>query len=133
MMRARSPRRPPARRGEAMTEIALVEATESFTHVALRGPLDHAGVGAVERKLTSHTVARRKPAIIELSGVDVLTSLAIGMLVKIAKAMNAHGTGVVVVATGRAKQILDVMALQPLLVVQPTREEALRSLGVVES
>jgi len=114
-----------------MTEIALVEATDAFTHVALMGPLDSAGVGAVELKLTSHTVARRKPAIIDLSGVDVLTSLAIGMLMTIARTMHGHGAGVAVIATGRAKQILEAMALQPFLVVQPTREEALRHLGVM--
>ncbi|HEX4824117.1 MAG TPA: STAS domain-containing protein [Candidatus Polarisedimenticolaceae bacterium] len=113
-----------------MTEIALIEATDAFTHVALRGPLDNVGVGAVELKLTTQTVARRKPAIIDLTGVEVLTSLAIGMLVTIARSMHGHGTGLAVIATGRAKQILESMALQPLLPVHPSREEALRSLGL---
>jgi len=74
-----------------MTQVILVEADDHFTIVAVEGPLDIAGVGEVDLKLTTHTITRHKPAIIDLREVQILTSLAIGMLVRIAHAMRAHG------------------------------------------
>jgi anti-anti-sigma factor len=77
-----------------MAEVVLVEAAETFTHVAVRGKLDVGGVGAVDLKLTSHVVARRKPAIVDFGDVEFISSLGIGMLVTIAKSMRTHGVGV---------------------------------------
>lgn len=81
-----------------MTEVILIEATDAFTNVAVRGKLDAAGVGEVDLKLTAQTAARRKPAVIDLTEVGFIASLGIGMLVAIAKSMRSHGVGVVVIA-----------------------------------
>ena len=61
----------------AMAEIVVVEASDTLTHVVLRGRLDVTGVGKVEHELAKHTVARRKPAIVDISAVDVLASIGI--------------------------------------------------------
>ena len=74
-----------------MADVQVVELSDGLTHVALRGKLDTAGVGGVDLKLTSHLVTRRKPAIIDLREVPLITSLGIGMLVAIARAMRGHG------------------------------------------
>jgi anti-anti-sigma factor len=114
-----------------MTEVVLVEATDTFTHVAVRGKLDAAGVGAVDLKLTSQTVTRRRPAVIDLTEVEFIASLGIGMLVAIAKSMRSHDLGVVVVACSPAvTTTLELAGIAPLFRVVATREAALRALGV---
>ena len=55
-------------------ELAIRNQTGQITHLALRGRLDVAGVGAVELKLTSHTVPRGKPLLLDMSEVTFLSS-----------------------------------------------------------
>lgn len=111
-----------------MTEIHLVEAADAFTVVAVRGRLDPEGVGAVETKLTVETVARRKPAVIDLVEVDFIGSIGIGMLIGICRSMRAHRLGVVVVATDIVKDVLDRLSIGDLFPVVATRDEALVAL-----
>jgi anti-anti-sigma factor len=111
-----------------MAEIVVVEANDKLTHVALRGRLDTTGVEKVESELTKQTVTRRKPAIVDITGVDVLASIGIGMLVKIARTMHSHGLIFGVVATGLSKEILERLNLNTIFPIVPTYEDALRAL-----
>jgi anti-anti-sigma factor len=113
-----------------MTKLKLVEAADAFTIVALDGRLDPAGVGAVESKLTRHTVGRSKPAVIDLTEVEFIGSIGIGMLIGIGKAMRGQGVGLAVVAKATIKEILDMLTIGSLFPVVATREEAFRALGL---
>jgi len=114
-----------------MAEVILVEAADTFTHVAVRGKLDAVGVSAADLPLTGQTVARRKPAIIDLTEVGFLASLGIGMLVTIARAMRGHGLRIAVVAASPVvHETLEMTNLGPLVPVVATREAALQALGV---
>ena len=114
-----------------MTEVHLLEATEAYTHLALQGRLDSAGAGAVDLELTSQTVARRKPVIVDLSQVPFIASLGIGMLVRIARSLSGHGLRMVAVAPNQpVRHVLELMKLDSLLPVVTTRDEALRALGL---
>jgi len=113
-----------------MSDVELVEAGEAFTHVAVRGKLDAAGVGAVELTLTSQTVARRTPAIVDLGAVDFIGSLGVGLLVSIARSLRGHGSPMAVIASGPVRAVLDGMTVTSLFPVVQGREEALRALGV---
>src|SRR5882672_5121017 len=111
-----------------MAEIVVIEANDAFTHVALRGRLDVTGVGEVEPELTKQTVARRKPAIVDISAVEVLASIGVGMLVRVARSMHSHGVIFGVVATGLSKESLERLKVDTIFPVVPTYEEALRIL-----
>jgi anti-anti-sigma factor len=111
-----------------MAEIVVVEANDAFTHVALRGRLDLTGVGDVEFELTRQTVPRRKPAIVDISAVEVLASIGVGMLVKIARSMHSHGLIFGVVATGISKETLERLKVDTIFPVVPTYEDAVRTL-----
>jgi len=111
-----------------MAEIVVIEATEAFTHVALRGKLDITGVEQVEHELAQHTVARRKPAIVDISAVDVLASIGVGMLVKTARSMHSYGIIFGVVATGPSKDVLERLKINTIFPVVATYEQALRTL-----
>jgi anti-anti-sigma factor len=114
-----------------VAEVVLIEAAETFTHVAVRGKLDVAGVAAVDLKLTSYTVARRKPTLIDFSEVEFLASLGIGMLVTIVKSMNRHGVGLVLVAPRpQVVEVLELTKVATLIPLVATREDALRVLDL---
>ena len=111
-----------------MAEILVIEANDAFTHVALRGRLDVTGVSDVELELARQTVARRKPAIVDICAVDILASIGVGMLVKTARSMHSHGLIFGVVATGLSKEVLLRLKVDTVFPVVATYEEALRIL-----
>ena len=111
-----------------MAEIVVVEANDALTHVALRGKLDVTGVGDVELELTRQTVARRKPAIVDISAVEILASIGVGMLVKNARSMHSYGLIFGVVATGLGKEVLERLKVNTIFPVVATYEDALRTL-----
>lgn len=114
-----------------MTEVVLVEAADAFTYVAVKGSLDAAGVGEVDLKLTAQTVTRRKPAIVDLNDVGFISSLGIGMLAAIAKALRAHHVGLAVVSSpSPVRDVLELTNLSPLIHVVGSRDEALQALGL---
>ena len=111
-----------------MAEIVVIEANDAYTHVALRGKLDVTGVGDVERELARQTVARRRPAIVDISAVDVLASIGVGMLVKNARSMHSHAIIMGVVAAGLSKENLERLKIHTIFPVVATYEDALRTL-----
>jgi len=111
-----------------MAEIVVIEANDAFTHVVLRGRLDVTGVGDVELELAKQTVARRKPAIVDISAVEVLASIGIGMLVKNARSMHSYGLICGVVATGLSRETLLRLKVNTVFPVVSTYEDALRTL-----
>ena len=78
-----------------MAEVRTIESGDDISHVALSGRLDIEGVGSVEMPLTLATVSRRKPVVLDMSGVEFLGSLGIGMLVRCAVTLKRMGAGVV--------------------------------------
>jgi anti-anti-sigma regulatory factor len=111
-----------------VAELVVIEANDALTHVALRGRLDLTGVGDVEVELTKQTVTRRKPAIVDICAVDVLASIGVGMLVRIARTMHSHGVIFGVVATGLSKEVLLRLKVDTIFPVAATYDEALRVL-----
>jgi anti-anti-sigma factor len=63
--------------------------------VALIGKLDIAGVGAIETKFLAVTAGARKSVIVDLSDVDFIGSLGIGMLMGAARSLKRAGAGMV--------------------------------------
>ena len=72
------------------TTITVIESADTFTHVQIIGPLDMAGAGSIDLKLTAATATRRKHTILDLTEVPFMASLGMGLLVQIARALNAR-------------------------------------------
>ena len=111
-----------------MAEIVVIESSDVLTHVALKGRLDEAGVERVEAELARQTVARRKPAIVDITGVELLPSVGIGLLVKTARSMHSYGIIFGVVASGMSKQILERLKLNTIFPIVDTYDEARKAL-----
>jgi anti-anti-sigma factor len=74
-----------------MTEVRSSVAEDGVSHVVLSGRLDVDGVGAVELPLTVATVTRHTPAVVDMTAVDFLGSLGIGLLVRCAVSLQRSG------------------------------------------
>jgi anti-anti-sigma factor len=114
-----------------MTDVILIEAGTAYTHVAVQGPLDQVGVGEADLKLTSQLVPRQRSAIVDLSGVGIITSLGIGMLVAIARSLRARGVGMAVIADpSPVRHVLEISTLSPLIHVVGSKGDAIKALGL---
>jgi anti-sigma B factor antagonist len=95
-----------------MTALNEVLVDDHITHLALVGKLDVAGLHAVDMKFHGYTAARRRPTLVDISGLEFVASLGMGMFITCARSLQRHG----------AKLVL----LNP----RPEIEEALRAVGI---
>ncbi len=95
-----------------MAELKEICVDGHITHLALIGKLDVQGLHAVDVKFHGYTAARRKPTLVDISQLDFISSLGMGMFISCAQSLRRHG----------AKLVL----LNP----QPLVEEALNAVGV---
>jgi len=93
----------------ALNEVHL---DDHITHLALIGKLDIAGLHAIDMKFHGYTAARRRPTLVDISGLEFITSLGMGMFISCARSLQRFG----------AKMVL----LNP----QPEIEEALKAVGI---
>jgi anti-anti-sigma factor len=95
-----------------MVQLNAVLLDDHITHLALVGKLDVAGLHAVDMKFHGYTAARRKPTLVDISGLEFITSLGMGMIISCARSLQRFG----------AKMVL----VNP----QPEVEEVLKSVGI---
>ncbi len=111
-----------------MAEIAVIEANDALTHVVVRGKLDQTGVDQVEHELTRQTVDRLRPTIVDITAVDVLASIGVGMLVRLARVLHSRGVIFGVVATGIGKDVLERLNVNTIFPVVETYDKARQKL-----
>ncbi len=113
-----------------MAELKVIEETDDRTHVALAGRLDIMGVQDVELSFTSHVVSRRYPAIVDMSQVDFIASIGIGMLVRVAKGLQAHGAPLVLLAPQKTvREVLELSKIDQVIPVASDLDEAVARLA----
>jgi anti-sigma B factor antagonist len=76
-------------------ELDVIREDEEITHLGIKGRMDMMGLEGMELKFTAHTVSRRKPTLIDLSGVDFIASLGLRLLISAAKGLKRHGAKMV--------------------------------------
>ena len=101
-----------------MAVLRTIEGSENVSHVVLTGRLDVEGVTKVELPLTAATVSLRRPTIIDMTEVDFLGSLGIGVLVRCAVSLQRSGLRLVLFGcqpmVRRTLEVSRVTAVMPL-------------------
>jgi anti-sigma B factor antagonist len=95
-----------------MIQLNEVHLDDRITHLAIVGQLDVAGLHTVDVKFHGYTAARRRPTLVDISGLEFISSLGMGMFVSCARSLQRCG----------AKMVL----LNP----RPEVEEALKAVGI---
>lgn len=106
-------------------EIQETPRTDGLTQVALIGKLDVAGLHTVDIKFHGYTAARRKPTIVDLTRLEFIASLGIGMLISCAKSMERHKARMVIVnPPPTVDEVLRQTGIDQAIPIVKTFEEA---------
>jgi anti-anti-sigma factor len=98
-----------------------------ITRVALTGRLDTPGVGEVETRFTATLVPAGKHAIVDLSGVDFVSSLGIRMLVSAARAMRQRQAKLALYnVRPLVRDVFDIVALSDIIPIGSDEDDARR-------
>jgi anti-anti-sigma factor len=96
-------------------QINVIRLDDEMTHLELVGKMDIVGVRTMDVVFHGYTAARRRPTLVDLSGVELITSLGISVFLTCARSMQRYG----------ARMVL----LKPQLMV----EEAMKAVGLGEA
>src|SRR5262245_65443344 len=109
--------------------IAEICVDDDITHIGLVGRLDLIGMRAVDVKFHSYTAARRRPTLVDLSQLDFIASLGVGMLISCAKSLERHKVKFVLYGPqSLVEQVMKVVGLDQIVTLVKTREEAMQIL-----
>jgi anti-sigma B factor antagonist len=110
-------------------QLTLVRADDQITHLALAGSLDVAGLHAVDVKFHGYTAARRKPTLVDLSRLDFISSLGMGMFISCAQSLGRHGVKMVLLNPQAAvEEVMGAVGLGRVIPIARNQDEAMRIL-----
>ncbi|WP_137176414.1 STAS domain-containing protein [Roseomonas sp. AR75] len=108
----------------------LVELGPTVNKVVLVGRLDSVTVGSVETPLTAAVAASGRSAVLDMTGLEFLSSLGIRLLLSAARVVTRRGGQVVLFGVQpMVREVLTAMALDEVLPVVGTESEALARVG----
>lgn len=111
-------------------EMNVTELPGPVTCVRLAGKLDSAGVDRIDLRFTTSIAAVGRPAVVDLSGVSLLTSIGIRLFVSTARALSQKGARMVLFgAQPLVQEGLDHTALDQIIAVAATESQALERLA----
>ncbi|MGK7868597.1 STAS domain-containing protein [Falsiroseomonas sp. E2-1-a20] len=103
----------------------VVEISPSANKVVMLGRLDAAGAAAVETRFTASVAASGRSAVLDLTGLEFLSSLGIRMLLASARVVARRGGRVVLFgAQPMVAEVMEAMALEEVLPLVATEAEA---------
>lgn len=108
----------------------LVELGPTANKIVLVGRLDSVTVGNVETPLTAAVAATGRNAVLDLTGLEFLSSLGIRLLLSAARVVTRRGGKVVLFgAQPMVREVLSAMALDEVLPLVDTEAQAVARLG----
>lgn len=100
-------------------QLNVIDSNDDYTHIALVGKLDIMGVGEVENKFVGYTVARKKSAVVDLSGVTFLGSMGLRIFLSAAKALRLEKKSLVLLSPQPlVKDVLDASGIEEVVRVE---------------
>jgi anti-anti-sigma factor len=112
-----------------MIQLNQVHLDDRITHLAIVGQLDVAGLHAIDVKFHGYTAARRRPTLVDLSALDFISSLGMGMLVSCARSLQRHGARMVLLnPRPEVEETLKAVGIDQGIPIVRSEEEALHIL-----
>jgi anti-sigma B factor antagonist len=100
---------------------------DKITKVRLKGRLDTPGVDQIETRLVATLVPGGKSAIIDLSDVEFVASMAIRMLISVARSLRQrHARLALYGVTSLVQETFDSVALSAIIPIGADETDALR-------
>jgi anti-sigma B factor antagonist len=103
---------------------------EKLVKVTIAGRLDAGGVDRIETRLLASLVPNANNAIIDLSQVDFVASMAIRMFISAAKSLRQRRAALALYgATAMVNKVFETVSLQTVIPVCSTEAEALAAVS----
>jgi len=112
-------------------ELKVVERSDDVSHVKLIGKLDVAGMHAVDMKFHGYTAGQGDPCIVDLSDLEFIASLGMGMLISCAQSLQRKDQKMVILNPQKdVETVLKTAGLDNAIPIVKSENEALAKLGV---
>jgi anti-anti-sigma factor len=99
--------------------------------IYLSGRMDILGVQKIELRFTTLTATQRKSVIVDLSDVELLVSVGLGLLIRNANTLKAHGKIMVLLKPqSRVERVIEIAGLHELLPIEHDSAEAQKRIHV---
>ena len=104
-------------------QIKINETKAGFFVVVLKGPLDTTTFSSFEKTLNRILVSTTKAIVLDMGGVNYISSLGVGSVFKAVKTMNQHkGSLVVINLQPQIKKVFEIAKLLPDAVFKNIKE-----------
>lgn len=111
-------------------DLITAEIAGPVSCVRLSGRLDAAAADQVGVRFTAATAALTRPAVVDLSEVDFVASMGLRLLISSARALSSKGHKMALFgATGMTRETLENAALDKLLPIVDTQDQALAAVN----
>ena len=111
-------------------DMAVSELAGAITFVRLQGRMDAVGAGRIDLPFTASVVAVGRNAVIDLGGVTFIASMGIRLLISAARGLHGKGARLALLgAAGMVRTVLDEAAIDQIIPLVDTEEQALRALA----
>jgi anti-sigma B factor antagonist len=104
---------------------------DTLTRIALGGRLDTPGVDNIETRFMATLVPSGRNAIVDLSGVDFISSMGIRMFFSVARSMRQRQAKLALY--GARPMVKDIFAVVALADTIPVVEDQAKAIAVVSS
>ena len=112
----------------------IVSLGDRLVKIALTGRLDTQGVDQVETRFIAAIVPGANNAIIDLSQVDFVASMGIRMLIAAARSLKMRQARLAVYgATPQVTDVFEAVALQKIIPICATEDDALNSVAATQA
>ena len=113
-------------------ELHVTKRSDNITQVSLIGSLDADGTHRIDVEFYRQTVGQRKPTIVDLTGLDFLDSIGVGLLLTCAASLKSHARMVLMCPVSRVGEVLDKGRVDLVIPVVRTVDEAKKVLETPE-
>lgn len=106
-------------------EIQYSEFDTGIRQIKLIGKLDVLGVGMIETKFAGYCAGEKPCVLVDLSGVDFMASIGIGLLTVNARSMASRGGQMVLLGPiPEVRQVLEVTGIPSIIPIYDGLESA---------
>ncbi len=107
-------------------ELKAINTDDAYTHLALSGKMDVLGVGEIENKFIGFTAARKKNAVVDLSGVTFMGSMGLRLFLSAARSLSwEKKTLILLNPQPLVNEVLEASGIQDAVVIEHDTESAL--------
>lgn len=109
-------------------EMTILHRDDNISHVTLAGRFDASGAEEIDAAFSEATAAQDRPAIIDMSGIDFMASMGIGLLFANSKRLKKAGghTLVLLNPQGMVATVLRMSKMDRVMPIAHDLDEAIR-------